>query len=77
MRREFIAGLGGAVVWPLVARAQQAGRVRLVGIAAPLLASDVEAQRRVRAFREELTSGIAEKGQYWPLLDHLVGAGKQ
>jgi hypothetical protein len=23
-RREFIAGLGGAVVWPLVARAQQA-----------------------------------------------------
>jgi hypothetical protein len=27
-RREFIAGLGGAAVWPLVARAQQGERVR-------------------------------------------------
>jgi len=27
-RREFIAGLGGAVAWPLVATAQQGDRVR-------------------------------------------------
>jgi putative ABC transport system substrate-binding protein len=31
-RREFIAGLGGAAVWPLMARAQQGDRVRRIGV---------------------------------------------
>ena len=31
-RREFIAGLGGAVVWPLTARGQQSERVRRIGV---------------------------------------------
>jgi putative ABC transport system substrate-binding protein len=31
-RREFIAGLGGAATWPLVARAQQSDRTRHIGI---------------------------------------------
>ena len=31
-RREFVAGLGGAAVWPLAASAQQGDRVRRIGV---------------------------------------------
>jgi putative ABC transport system substrate-binding protein len=58
-RREFIAGLGGAVVaWPVVARAQQ-GRLPVVAFVS--VRSAIEAERDAAAFRKGLHGvGIVE-----------------
>jgi putative tryptophan/tyrosine transport system substrate-binding protein len=53
-RREFIAALGGAAVWPAVVRAQQAERVRRIGVLQPFSESDPEAQLRKAAFVDGL-----------------------
>ena len=49
-RRAFITLLGGAVAWPLAARAQQPERMRRVGVLMTLAADDPEAATRIGAF---------------------------
>jgi putative tryptophan/tyrosine transport system substrate-binding protein len=53
-RREFIAGLGGAVAWPVVAWAQQPERMRRIDVLMAYAESDPEGQALVAAFREGL-----------------------
>ena len=57
-RREFIALLGGAGAWPLMARAQQPERLRRIGVLMTVAADDPESQRRMTAF----VQGLQELG---------------
>jgi putative ABC transport system substrate-binding protein len=57
-RREFIAGLGSAAAWPLVAWAQQTDRMRRIGVLTAYDENDPEAKARLSGF----TQGLAELG---------------
>jgi putative tryptophan/tyrosine transport system substrate-binding protein len=87
-RREAITLLGGAALaWPFTARAQQAGRVRLIGVLMGLAESDPDAQSWLAAFRGALTKlgwtegsnlrvelrwGAGDAAKMWTLAKELV-----
>ena len=53
-RREFIAGLGGAVAWPLATGAQRGERVRRIGVLMWLDENDPGAKSDLSAFTQAL-----------------------
>jgi co-chaperonin GroES (HSP10) len=73
-RREFITLIGGAAAWPLAASAQQAERMRRVGVLIPLAAEDSEAQGRVAAIEHGLRQSGWTMGQNLQI-DYRFGGG--
>jgi hypothetical protein len=61
-RREFATLLGGAVAWPVTARAQQ-GRLRRIGALMSQGATDPVAQVRYAAFLQGLQQSGWEVGR--------------
>jgi putative ABC transport system substrate-binding protein len=57
-RRAFITLLGGAAVWPLAVRAQQAGRMRHIGVLMALEENDPDGKAQLSGF----TEGLSELG---------------
>lgn len=64
LRREFIGVMGGAsVAWPLTVRAQQAGKVRRIGLLMTMAETEPEAQARLTSFRAGLQQSGWTEGQ--------------
>jgi hypothetical protein len=64
-RREFITLVGGTASWPLVTRAQQAERVRRIGVLLPAAADNSQFQTWVGAFLQELAVLAGPSAATW------------
>src|SRR6266511_4873868 len=73
-RRDFIALLGGATVWPLAAHAQTK-RMQRIGVLMGLAAGDPEAQSRVVAFESSLRDMGWVKGRNLSIEYRWAGDG--
>ena len=73
-RREFIMLLGGAAVWPLPLHAQQAERVRRIGVLMSTIETEHEEKSIVAAFVSTLASAgwMPERNV---TIDYRWGAG--
>lgn len=55
-RRDLLALAGGAAAWPLLARAQQPGKLPTIAVLMVVAETDPEALARVQAFRDGLAA---------------------
>jgi putative ABC transport system substrate-binding protein len=62
-RREFITLLGSAAAWPVAVAAQQAARVRTIGVLLPLIEDDSFSREQVGAFVTALQQAGWIEGQ--------------
>jgi putative ABC transport system substrate-binding protein len=77
-RRQFITLLGGmAAAWPLEARAQQADRMRRIGVLVALAESDPEIKARLSAFRQGLEKRGWSEGRNVRIDYRFAPAGTQ
>ena len=75
-RRKFLATLlgGAAAAWPLAARAQQADRVRRIGVVVVTKETDPETPLRAMAFRQALAKLGWSEGRN-VVIDFRFGTG--
>src|SRR5262245_55329164 len=73
-RRAFITLLGGAAAWPVVASAQQAERMRRIGVVVVTKETDPETPLRAMAFRQALAKLGWSEGRN-VVIDFRFGTG--
>ena len=76
-RRVFLAAVGGAAAWPVVARGQPTGRMRRVVVAMYGPESDLQQQQSAAIFRDRLRKLGWSEGQTIRIEFIWVGVGAE